>query len=134
MLNRRHALGRQRASSSDRPVLWPRPWPGSRSPPGPIFATTPDGLDVTTWRAAQVIVLATDTACLDVAVRMPARPGIVLLGTEPTPAGLVDAARVLGVENTAVWPADERWLLARLAAATRAARTAAQTLVPGGGR
>lgn len=92
-----------------------------------LDVVAPQVLDVRGWETAQVVLLdATHSSVFDAAVRMPARPGLILLGEllgdDPDHNHvLFQAQRVLGAEEIVAWPRERIWLQIRLEDAQRAA-------------
>jgi secretion/DNA translocation related CpaE-like protein len=70
-------------------------------------------------REAPLVLLGADALAAGEVRRLPRRAGVVVVAAEPLPAERWAAAVEVGAERVAVLPADEPWLLARVAGAVR---------------
>jgi secretion/DNA translocation related CpaE-like protein len=70
-------------------------------------------------REAPLVVLGVDVLAAGPVRALPRRPGVVVVSPGEPPAAAWAAAVELGAERVAVLPADESWLLSRMASALR---------------
>jgi secretion/DNA translocation related CpaE-like protein len=83
-------------------------------------------------REAPLVLLGADVLASPAAQDLPRRPGVVVVAPEEPPAPVWAAAVERGAERVAVLPADEGWLVSRVASALRRPVDRGRLVVVGG--